>query len=111
MKQAKFLRPLIPVLAWLFALCLWALLAIWGAAWVQPLQERATDLVWRVGGVHAEERRLVLVDIDELSLKELGAWPWERERTAQLMQKLSERGADQQIWDIVFADERHGVSV
>ncbi|MEG2964479.1 MAG: CHASE2 domain-containing protein, partial [Janthinobacterium sp.] len=46
-----------------------------------------------------------------MSLKELGAWPWERERTAQLMQKLSERGVDQQIWDIVFADERHGVSV
>ncbi|WP_283771276.1 adenylate/guanylate cyclase domain-containing protein [Acidovorax sp. CCYZU-2555] len=111
MKQAKFLRPLIPVLAWLFALSIWALLAIWGATWVQPLQERATDLVWRVGGLHAEERRLVLVDIDELSLKELGAWPWERERTAQLMQKLSEHGVDQQIWDIVFADERHGVSV
>lgn len=99
------------MLAWLFALSIWALLAIWGATWVQPLQERATDLVWRVGGTHAEERRLVLVDIDELSLKEVGSWPWERERTAQLMQKLSEHGADQQIWDIVFTDERHGVSV
>ncbi|MEG2632843.1 MAG: CHASE2 domain-containing protein, partial [Comamonas sp.] len=95
----------------MFALSIWALFAIWGATWVQPLQERASDFVWRVGGAHADERRLVLVDIDESSLKELGAWPWERERTAQLMRKLTERGVDQQIWDVVFADERHGVSV
>ncbi len=57
MKQAKYLRALIPVLAWLFALSIWALFAIWGATWVQPLQERASDFVWRVGGTHADERR------------------------------------------------------
>lgn len=62
------------------------------------------------GGLHTEERRLVLVDIDERSLQELGSWPWARERAAQLMQKLREHGVDQQVWDVVFADKRHGAA-
>ncbi len=56
--------------------------------------------------------RIVIVDIDEKSLSEVGRWPWGRNRLAELMDELFER---QQIglvgFDVVFAepDESSGL--
>ncbi|MBU3738486.1 MAG: adenylate/guanylate cyclase domain-containing protein [Rhodoferax sp.] len=56
--------------------------------------------------------RVVIVDIDERSLAEVGRWPWSRNRLADLMNELFDR---QQIavagFDVVFAepDESSGL--
>ena len=50
----------------------WAPLAFSGT------EELAGDLSWRVGASSRAERRLVVVDIDEASLREVGPWPWPR---------------------------------
>ncbi len=58
--------------------------------------------------------RIVIVDIDEKSLFEVGHWPWGRNRLAELMNELFER---QQIavagFDMVFpeSDESSGLKV
>lgn len=111
MKPEKIRRYLVICLAWILALFIWGVLASTGVGtWLLPLQERATDLVWRIGAKDVQERRVVLLDIDEDSLKEMGAWPWGRDRIAQVMQKLQDEGAAQQIWDVVFTDARLGDS-
>ncbi len=47
---------------------------------------------------------IVLVAIDETSLKELGRWPWPRRTHAQLIQRLSDAGAKTIGLDIFFSE-------
>jgi adenylate cyclase len=74
--------------------------------WVDGLQERSNDWAWRQIAQPLEERRLVIVDIDERSLAEVGPWPWPRATQARLLQRLAEGGAGLQLLDVVFADAR-----
>ncbi len=58
--------------------------------------------------------RIVIVDIDEKSLKEEGRWPWGRDRMALLMDKLFDKyGVAVVGFDVVFAekDESSGLKV
>ena len=50
--------------------------------------------------------RIVIVDIDEKSLKEEGRWPWGRDRLALLMDKLFDKyGVAVVGFDVVFAEK------
>jgi len=49
--------------------------------------------------------RVVIVDIDEKSLKELGQWPWPRHILADLVVKLNKLGAAIIGFDIIFPEE------
>ncbi|MFA6972578.1 MAG: adenylate/guanylate cyclase domain-containing protein [Gallionella sp.] len=58
--------------------------------------------------------RIVILDIDEKSLKEEGRWPWSRDRLALLMDKLFDKyGIAVVGFDVVFAerDESSGLRV
>ena len=58
--------------------------------------------------------RIVILDIDEKSLKEEGRWPWSRDRLALLMDKLFDKyGIAVVGFDVVFAekDESSGLKV
>jgi adenylate cyclase len=60
------------------------------------------------------DERVVILDIDEKSLGEIGRWPWGRDRLAQLVGKLFDRyGIVLLGFDIVFAepDESSGLKV
>jgi adenylate cyclase len=59
---------------------------------------------WYRGAVPADER-IVIVDIDERSLKALGQWPWSRNKIARLIQNLSDAGAAIIGLDMVFAEK------
>jgi adenylate cyclase len=54
------------------------------------------------------DQRIVILDIDEKSLSEVGRWPWARNRLAELVDELFER---QQValvgFDVVFAEGDH----
>lgn len=83
--------------------------ALWfGQPWLQALQERASDWAWRQAASRQDERRLIIVDIDERSLAAIGPWPWPRATQAQLIERIAQAGAGQQILDIVFAEPRPG---
>jgi len=45
-----------------------------------------------------------IVDIDEESLARIGQWPWPRTKIADLIEKLTERGAAVIAFDIVFSE-------
>ena len=92
----------------LASLLVWLWLSVFAPGWVQPWQERITDAIWRLGSYTQDERRLILIDVDERSLREVGPWPWPRAVQAELLNQLQQQGAALQILDIVFADSRMG---
>lgn len=74
--------------------------------WLPAVEERGTDWLWRVSAERQDERRLIVIDIDERSLHEVGPWPWPRATQARLIDQLAAAGVRQQVFDIVFADAR-----
>ncbi|MGE5600057.1 MAG: CHASE2 domain-containing protein, partial [Pseudomonadota bacterium] len=51
---------------------------------------------------HKATGDIVLVAIDDRSLREVGRWPWPRSRHAEIINKLSQAGANRTFVDIVF---------
>ena len=50
------------------------------------------------------DQRIVIVDIDEKSLKAEGRWPWSREKIARLVDKLFESKVSVVAFDVLFAE-------
>lgn len=53
---------------------------------------------------------LVLVDIDERSVAELGPWPWPRTVVAEVVRNLRSQGVRLQVWDVFFPEAGAGDS-
>ena len=47
---------------------------------------------------------VVIIDIDEASLEEVGQWPWPRTAFAQLIDKLAQMRAAVIVFDVIFAE-------
>lgn len=94
------------VVGWsvLLSVLIAALLNTLAASWFTALEERVGDWIWHSSARQSEERRVIIVDIDERSLAEVGAWPWSRATQAKLIQALAGAGVREQIFDVVFAD-------
>lgn len=86
------------------------LLAAWVAAGptVRLWDARLHDQITRALPAAAPPTGVVLVDIDEASLAQLGPWPWPRPVLAELAQRLRERGARLQIWDLFLPEPAAG---
>jgi len=70
----------------------------------QSLDSRVRDFYFKVRGEESVSRDIIIVDIDEKSIKELGQWPWERNKFAKILQNLSDSGAGIIGLDIVFSE-------
>ena len=51
-----------------------------------------------------EQQPVVIIDLDENSLAEVGQWPWPRRTIARLVQNLTQMGVAQVAFDVVFAE-------
>ncbi len=91
------LLPVLLLVAWVAAS---PTLRLWDA--------RLHDQITRALPVAAPPTGVVLVDIDEASLAQLGPWPWPRPVLAELAQRLRERGARLQIWDLFLPEPAPG---
>ena len=80
---------------------LWLILSFFPGL-VTSLEELSADWIWRQAAQKHTERRVVIIDIDEFSLKQLGPWPWSRQRMAELSDRLAQEGAALQVFDIFF---------
>ena len=69
---------------------------------------RFSDQMWFFSDRAAQERRVVIVDIDEKSTQALGAWPWPRERVAKLLGALDAQGVSLKVVDILFDETKPG---
>ena len=67
------------------------------------------DKAWQwIASEPKDERRLIIVDIDEASIARHGAWPWTRKKIAQLSAQIAKQGANMQIFDMVFVANKEG---
>lgn len=71
---------------------------------VQVFDDKLRDLFFVFRGEVTASKDVVIVDIDERSLKELGQWPWSRHKFAQVLDNLTASGAGAIGLDIVFAE-------
>ena len=98
----------VAALSLLVAAVSWVVLSAFQPAWLGAAQELSTDWAWRLLSKSQDERRVILVDIDERSLQEVGPWPWPRQTQANLLHKLVEQGAALQVLDVVFTANQAG---
>jgi adenylate cyclase len=68
------------------------------------LRSRTFDLFQVLLPREQTSRPVVIVDIDEDSLKEIGQWPWPRTTVADLVTKITQLGALAVGFDIIFAE-------
>jgi len=73
-------------------------------SYFQSLDNRARDFYFKFRGPQKASEDVVIVDIDERSIKELGQWPWERNKFAQILNNLALNGAGIIGLDIVFSE-------
>lgn len=81
---------------------------------LDKMESAAYDTRVRLNLKSEIDPRIVIVDIDEKSLKELGHWPWPRDRLAQMVTQLVDHYAVAMIgFDMVFAeaDDSSGLQV
>src|SRR5579872_5985490 len=73
----------------------------------RPLEElrlRTFDLFQVLHPREQRARPVVIIDIDEASLKEIGQWPWPRTVVADLVTRLTALGAAAIGFDAVFPE-------
>jgi adenylate cyclase len=91
------------------AVCLLLLLALvpLRLANPRPLQElrlRTFDLFQVLRPREQTARPVVIVDIDEASLKSIGQWPWPRTTIADLVTRITQLGGIAIGFDVIFAE-------
>lgn len=89
-----------------------ATLVIFRPDFVARIDNGAYDVLLRSIPAKAPDGQVAIVDIDDNSLAKIGQWPWRRDRVAQLISRLRERGAAIIAMDVVFAEpDRSDITV
>jgi adenylate cyclase len=79
---------------------------------LQRLDEIIYDMRLRITLPATHDDRVVVIDIDERSLAEVGRWPWPRDRVAQLVDTLfDQQGVTLLGFDTVFAEPDHSTGL
>jgi adenylate cyclase len=91
----------------LLGACLTIALAL--VTWIGPdllvrLDSAALDIQFRLRGERNPGQEVVLVLVDEKSLKEVGRWPWSRDIQARLLGQLATGGPAVIGLDIIYAE-------
>ncbi|MBD1996888.1 CHASE2 domain-containing protein [Leptolyngbya sp. FACHB-541] len=96
-------------------------LAMWGG-W-QPLEQAAYVALFRLRGALPWNDQVVVIEIDDASLRQLGRFPFSRQRYVQLLDRLSEAQPNIVAFDLIWSEpspkdlqlkaamERHGLVV
>lgn len=78
--------------------------ALWGEAVWQPVRLRVFDAYQRFFPRYVAQPPVVIIDIDEASLKAFGQWPWPRTRLAQLITATQQLGARAIGLDLILSE-------
>lgn len=79
-------------------------LVVYRPGFISEIDYAAYDVLLRSIPVRAPDARVAIVDVDDLSLSEIGQWPWRRDRVAELISRLREQGAAVVALDVMFAE-------
>jgi len=79
-------------------------LRVWDPRGLEELRLRSFDLFQVLKPRVVTIRPIVIVDIDEQSLRKYGQWPWPRTVVADLVTRLTEMGSAAVGFDVIFAE-------
>ncbi len=88
------------------ALALSVLVAAVFLSWPAPfenLDSRIYDMKMRYRDAGSVKKAIVHLDVDDKSVREFGLWPWDRELSARIVNRLSEAGAALIVFDVLYA--------
>ncbi|MDF1615654.1 CHASE2 domain-containing protein [Desulfurivibrio dismutans] len=71
---------------------------------LEALDQRVVDTMFHWRGAVPAGDRVIIVDLDERSLREVGQWPWPRHQVAQMLTNIGAGGAVAIGLDMVFAE-------
>lgn len=72
---------------------------------LHALERQAYDLRIKLSLEEGLDPRIIIIDIDEQSLRKVGQWPWSRAKVAQLVDQLfTQYEVDTLGFDVVFAE-------
>ncbi|HEY9805089.1 MAG TPA: CHASE2 domain-containing protein, partial [Candidatus Obscuribacterales bacterium] len=72
-------------------------------AW-QPLEQLSYRLLFRLRGEQTWDERVVVIAIDEASIKKFGLFPWPRQYHTQLLQRLTKAEPSAIAFDVVLSE-------
>src|SRR4051794_14373593 len=78
-------------------------LAAWGSGALSPLEDATVDARFGVRHV-ATPSEVVVVDIDESSIAQLGAWPWRRRLHARALDRIRAAQPAAIVYDVQFTE-------
>ncbi|MEX3010990.1 CHASE2 domain-containing protein [Hoeflea sp. TYP-13] len=93
------------IYAGLFSLALLFVAASFGAPLFDRLSSMVFDEYQRLKPRPPAGAPLLIVDIDETAINEIGQWPWPRSQMALLVDRLGELGAAVIAFDIAFSEK------
>jgi CHASE2 domain-containing sensor protein/signal transduction histidine kinase len=97
-------RPAGRLLSWLLLTIVSSLvMVVFAVLPPQRLDNVLYDVLARANGRPADAS-ILIVDIDDRSLAQLGAWPWSRETHARMVDRLTEDGARTIVYDVLFSE-------
>lgn len=71
---------------------------------ITALDNRIFDQMFKIRGPQRTSEKVVIIDVDEKSLKKYGQWPWPRDLLARLIRSINESEPLMVGLDIVFAE-------
>lgn len=79
-----------------------------GNTLLDRIEWRTVDWRFQLRGPIPPSRDLAIVAVDEQSIREIGRWPWPRERFATLTNELAKCGAKRIVFDVFFTEPDRG---
>jgi len=108
-RLAAFVKS--PIARWIVGVTLlMSALLIWRPTFCEFFELKLYDLKFRFRGTLPASRQVVILAIDDDSLKAVGRWPWSREDMARMLTRLKQAGPRVIALDIIFAEKEQTVS-
>ena len=107
-------RPAVPAGYWTSAIITLLATSVFAlACWVtidpiEAMGRRIYDGYFTLRGPVAVPDTVVIVAIDEASIRREGHWPWPRQRLAKLLRRMDQAGAALMVFDIVWSEAQPG---
>jgi adenylate cyclase len=101
-----------PIARWVIGVTLLvSVLMLWRPTFTEFMELKLYDLKFRVRGPKPAGGEVVVMGIDDDSLKTVGRWPWSREDMALVLRKLGETGPRVIALDIIFAEKQETAAI
>jgi len=103
-RLAAFLKS--PIVRWVggITILMWLLL-LWRPNFTEFMELKLYDLKFRFRGPQPVSQEVVILAIDDESVKKVGRWPWSRQDLARLIKLVKDAGPKVVALDIIFAEK------